>query len=405
MSDNVLAKQVGKKIPQRRKTALEQLADEIEAYGGRVRDDFLSGAERSAQGLGDIVERGDVLTGIPRLALGGTGWMGAPVSAALSPILGPILQPVGEAVNTYVGQPVEDLTGYPADITNDLAMTGLTLGAAKGLGKTGPYLARAADEVEGLANRAGYTLRKPANVYGSGPTLTPLVDEAGGSAPLYYHGGGKLNAKNFAEPDAAQRHAYWRPDAARQQVYWVTPDKPYAETFARPVTDGGVHDRAQQSVYAYRLRSKSKGKSPDSQLDLTNVAARDGVAPEDFAELLREKKVFLSRQKVSELVDRFADPSDKNNLPEVWQYLKDPEVMDAIAEQHGSIKINEWVDTGPSGLDSQTVGVLNPNLLQRIAQSGNKTAVVRPNAIPRDLRGGLLPADGKWIRPKDKRKP
>jgi hypothetical protein len=178
MADNVLAKQVGKKIPQRRKTALEQLADEIEAYGGRVRDDFLSGAERSAQGLGDIVERGDVLTGIPRLALGGTGWLGAPVSAALSPMLGPILQPVGEAVNTYVGQPVEDLTGYPADITNDLAMTGLTLGAAKGLGKTGPYLTRAADEVEGLANRAGYTLRKPANVYGSGPVLTRLADDA-----------------------------------------------------------------------------------------------------------------------------------------------------------------------------------------------------------------------------------
>jgi hypothetical protein len=178
MADNALAKQVGKKLPERRKTRLEQLYDELEAYGGRVRDDFLAGAERSAQGLGDIVERGDVLTGIPRLALGGTAWMSAPVSAALSPVLGPILQPVGEAVNTYVGQPVEDLTGYPADITNDLAMTGLTLGAAKGLGMTRPYLARAADQVEGMANRAGYTLRKPANVYGSGPTLTPLVDEA-----------------------------------------------------------------------------------------------------------------------------------------------------------------------------------------------------------------------------------
>ena len=178
MADNALAKQVGKKMPERRKTRLEQIADEIEAYGGRVRDDFMAGAERSAQGLGDIVERGDVLTGIPRLALGGTSWLGAPVSAALSPMLGPILQPVGEAVNTYVGQPVEDLTGYPADITNDLAMTGLTLGAVKGLGMTRPYLARAADQVEGMANRAGYTLRKPANVYGSGPTLTPLVDEA-----------------------------------------------------------------------------------------------------------------------------------------------------------------------------------------------------------------------------------
>jgi hypothetical protein len=164
MADNALAKQVGKKMPERRKTRLEQIADEIQAYGGRVRDDFMAGAERSAQGLGDIVERGDVLTGIPRLALGGTSWMGAPVSAALSPVLGPILQPVGEAVNTYVGQPVEDLTGYPADITNDLAMTGLTLGAVKGLGMTRPYLARAADQVEGMANRAGYTFQPDPSV-------------------------------------------------------------------------------------------------------------------------------------------------------------------------------------------------------------------------------------------------
>jgi hypothetical protein len=164
MADNALAKQVGKKMPERRKTRLEQIADEIQAYGGRVREDFMAGAERSAQGLGDIVERGDVLTGIPRLALGGTSWMGAPVSAALSPILNPILQPVGEAVNTYVGQPVEDLTGYPADITNDLAMTGLTLGAVKGLGVTRPYLARAADQVEGMANRAGYTFQPDPSV-------------------------------------------------------------------------------------------------------------------------------------------------------------------------------------------------------------------------------------------------
>ena len=185
--DNALNRQVGKKMPERRRTRLEQLYDELQAYGGRVRDDFVSGLDRSAQGFADVVERGDVLTGIPRLALGGTSWLGAPVSAALSPVLGPVLQPVGEAVNTYVGQPVEDLTGYPADITNDLAMTGLTLGAAKGLGMTRPYLARAAEEVEGMANRAGYTLRKPANVYGSGPTLTPLVDEADGGL-IAYHG-------------------------------------------------------------------------------------------------------------------------------------------------------------------------------------------------------------------------
>jgi hypothetical protein len=44
-----------------------------------------------------------------------------------------------------------------------------------------------ADQVEGMANRAGYTLQKPANVFGSGPTLTPLMDEADGGL-IAYHG-------------------------------------------------------------------------------------------------------------------------------------------------------------------------------------------------------------------------
>jgi hypothetical protein len=79
-------------------------------------------------------------------------------------------------------------------------------------------------------------------------------------------------------------------------------------------------------------------------------------------------------------------------------------VMREIARQHGSVKINEWADDYRGGVESETVGVLNPNLLQRVAQSGGRTAVIRPNAIPRDLRGGLLPADGKWVRPKDKRR-
>jgi hypothetical protein len=221
MADNALAKQVGKKMPERRKTRLEQIADEIQAYGGRVRDDFMAGAERSAQGLGDIVERGDVLTGIPRLALGGTAWMGAPVSAALSPILNPILQPVGEAVNTYVGQPVEDLTGYPADITNDLAMTGLTLGAVKGLGVTRPYLARAADQVEGMANRAGYTLRKPANVYGSGPTLTPLVNEADGGVQAFH-----FSPKQFEKFDLAMSGKNTDEGYLGRGVYMTTDPRP-----------------------------------------------------------------------------------------------------------------------------------------------------------------------------------
>jgi len=229
MSDNVLAKQVGKKIPQRRKTALEQLADEIEAYGGRVRDDFLSGAERSAQGLGDIVERGDVLTGIPRLALGGTGWLGAPVSAALSPILSPILQPVGEAVDTYVGQPVQQATGYPADITNDLVMTALAGGAAKGLGKTGPYLARAADEVEGLANRAGYTLRKPANVFGSGPMLTRLADDDGFTV---YHGTQKGKADAISEGGFKIFGETGDPDQFELPGISTTPNKSTAQFYA-----------------------------------------------------------------------------------------------------------------------------------------------------------------------------
>ena len=86
-----------------RRLGLQKMFDD---YVERLQADFTTGAEQSAQGLGDIVERGNVLTGIPRLALGGLGWMGSPVSAAVSPVLGPLLAPVAEATDSYVGQPV-----------------------------------------------------------------------------------------------------------------------------------------------------------------------------------------------------------------------------------------------------------------------------------------------------------
>jgi hypothetical protein len=329
MADNALAKQVGKKMPERRKTRLEQIADEIQAYGGRVRDDFMAGAERSAQGLGDIVERGDVLTGIPRLALGGTAWMGAPVSAALSPVLGPILQPVGEAVNTYVGQPVEDLTGYPADITNDLAMTGLTLGAAKGLGVTRPYLARAADQVEGMANGAGYTLRKPANVYGSGPTLTPLVDEADGGL-IAYHGSphtfDKFSMDKIGTGEGAQAYGHGlyfaeAEDVAKGYRDNLTQQNPnlLADYYAPSNADDGVTRVAKAAL----LRNGSPS-------DAKYIAGNWSMEGMDRAAVM---------QKIDELAAKF--PKPEGSMYQVRLNVKPDELLDwdkPLSEQPQAVR-------------------------------------------------------------------
>ena len=518
MADNVLAQVPRKRYP----TLDEQMRSDIVNYLSRLKSDFVTSGERAGQGLGQVIDDGNYLEGVPRVVLGGLGALSAPVSAAVSPVLGPLLQPVGEAVDTYVGQPIEQATGYPADITNEVFLTTATAGLAPflkpALKGTGNFLAKMGDAAEAGLNRVGYTARPQAGTLfsGAGPVkmsdmerrtayhvapsdhsgdllslyrqmgtdaydefirrwpdadpamgqyhahqvhLYNTLDEAkkhtpqgkiyeinlndveavpdalepslrhlvvqdripasalrevssgggpvnladdvagGGQVPVYYHAGGKLNARNFSNID---KYGDELEPGSYQQVYWVTPDKSYAEIFAKPASEGGIHSRdAAASIYSYRLRDTSTGKLPDSQLDLTNIGARDSITPEQFGEALTQQGVRLDRGLLANL-DETLNSDGKG--AEVWQYLKKPDVMREIARQHGSVKINEWADDYRGGVESETVGVLNPNLLQRVAQSGGRTAVIRPNAIPRDLRGGLLPADGKWVRPKDKRR-
>jgi len=159
MADNVLAQ-----IPRRRyPSQAEQMAQDVRNYLQRLQSDFVASGERAGQGLGQVIEDGNYLEGVPRVVLGGLGAIGAPVSAAVSPVLGPLLAPVGEAVDTYVGQPIERGTGYPADITNDIFLSAATAGLAPvarpALRGAGNFLATAGDAVEGAANRAGYTFR------------------------------------------------------------------------------------------------------------------------------------------------------------------------------------------------------------------------------------------------------
>lgn len=185
MADNVLATPPKKQRERYRPELLKILDD----YAARVANDFTSGLDRSAQGFGEMVDDGNYLTGVPRLALGGLQWMGSPVSAAVSPILGPVLQPVGEAVDTYVGQPVERATGYPADITNELFLTGVTAGAGPllkpSLKGTGNFLATMGDAAEAGLNRVGYTARPQAGTFFSGGGPVKLADDEG---LIAYHG-------------------------------------------------------------------------------------------------------------------------------------------------------------------------------------------------------------------------
>ena len=132
---------------------------ELANYLRRVGDSAVGGIERTAQGIGDTIEgnvtrgasKGNVLTGIPRMALGMVQTAASPITGAIAPILEPVMQPLYNLTNEAAGQPIEDLTGYPKDVTNDLAMQILTAGVAKGtrgaLPKTTPERARLAQDL------------------------------------------------------------------------------------------------------------------------------------------------------------------------------------------------------------------------------------------------------------------
>lgn len=99
----------------------------------RAAQDFGASGQQAGQGVADIVESGNLLTGVPRVLLGGSGMLFSPVSGALAPITDPLLGPVAGAVDEYVSKPIEKSTGYPSDITTPAALQLLTAGAAKGL--------------------------------------------------------------------------------------------------------------------------------------------------------------------------------------------------------------------------------------------------------------------------------
>lgn len=92
------------------------------AYQARVGGEFQAGLDQSAQGFGDVVERGNLATGIPRMALGGAQWVNSPLTAAVAPAVEPVVAPIAGAFDQGVSQPVESMTGYPHDIMTEIAM-------------------------------------------------------------------------------------------------------------------------------------------------------------------------------------------------------------------------------------------------------------------------------------------
>ena len=234
MADNYLAQ-----VPRRMSKTERGIGDVIRNYLGRLQDDFTTSGQRAGQGLGQVIESGNYLEGVPRVVLGGLGAIGAPVSAAVSPVLGPLLQPVGEAVDTYVGQPIERGTGYPADITNEVFLGAATAGMAPflkpALKGTGNFLAKAGDAVEGAANRAGYTFRPPEGTFfsGAGPVRRgggDLQFDADGNQLLPFADETNIPSK---EQYRAQHQAYMQ-RALRENVpdlfYHGSPEDIYARS-------------------------------------------------------------------------------------------------------------------------------------------------------------------------------
>lgn len=110
-------------------------------YAERVGSDFMSGFEQSGRGARDIVDsgfsgnfkQGNVLTGVPRVAMGGLGAIASPVTAAISPATDLVLPSVAGFVDENISKPIEQATGYPSDITTNAAIQLGTAGLMKGV--------------------------------------------------------------------------------------------------------------------------------------------------------------------------------------------------------------------------------------------------------------------------------
>ncbi len=155
-------------------------------YASDVGEHFMSGFTRMGQGLHEAIDtpaaslqQGNVLTGVPRAVFGGLGAVAAPVTAAIAPVLGPVIGPIAGAVNENIGQPIEQATGYPADITNDIVLQAGSYGLIKG----GQALGRAA--IGGKA--AGASARAAVDEFakiGQKPTLAQAM--SGSNSTMQY---------------------------------------------------------------------------------------------------------------------------------------------------------------------------------------------------------------------------
>lgn len=314
MADNVLAQVPRKRYP----TLDEQMRSDIVNYLSRLKSDFVTSGERAGQGLGQVIDDGNYLEGVPRVVLGGLGALSAPVSAAVSPVLGPLLQPVGEAVDTYVGQPIEQATGYPADITNELFLTGVTAGAAPvlrpALRGSGNFLAKVGDAAEAGLNRAGYTARPQAGTFFSGVPLSKL-DEAAQAADdgiIAYHGSphsfDKFSMDKIGTGEGAQAYGHGLYFAEKEKV---------ARGYRNALQDTIViKDGAQiHSASAGQNRQVASGYTPQQTWVLNELASKFKPGG-DSAALLDE---FMS--------DAQQQLAQHNSMPD--HFLKNNLIKDA----------------------------------------------------------------------------
>ena len=302
MADNVLAQVPRKRYP----TLDEQMRSDIVNYLSRLKSDFVTSGERAGQGLGQVIDDGNYLEGVPRVVLGGLGALGAPVSAAVSPVLGPLLQPVGEAVDTYVGQPIEQATGYPADITNEVFLTTATAGMAPllkpALKGTGNFLAKMGDAAEAGLNRVGYTARPQAGTLFSGGGPVNLADDVAG-------GGQGANVHRMAHRPPSEKYG-----APLHDLTQMFPDDVYGKVSDAANYYG--HGLGKLDERAVRMAQQFRGK-PDAEVTIYRAVPENGgeIGAGDWVTLDKE---YAKHHGEGPLQGNYKIVSRKVKAAELW---------------------------------------------------------------------------------------
>lgn len=184
-------------------------ADTVKQYPANMTNIQNHGYAMLRSGLHDLGQ-GD-MSGIIGAGIGGASFLGAPFAAPFVPVSKPI--------NTFVSQPVEDLTGIPAPIT-----TAGILALAPGAGITkGPMTVRPSTSAFGMSRPAGEVLLRQlstddtitgtgaarihqggrhAMVADAGPAASNLLDTA-----MQRSGPGATAARQAVEQRATQANA------------------------------------------------------------------------------------------------------------------------------------------------------------------------------------------------------